>query len=58
MQTRLGRQLSVADTLHIPYALIIGPDEITQQQYTLKHLATGEQQTLDEAGLLVTLQGL
>ncbi len=58
MQTRLGRQLSAADTLHIPYALIIGPDEITQQQYTLKHLATGEQQTLDEAGLLATLQGL
>ncbi len=57
-QTRLGRQLSAADTLHIPYALIIGPDEITQQQYTLKHLTSGEQQTLDEAGLLAMLQGL
>lgn len=55
-QTRLGRQLSAADTLHIPYALIVGPDEIAQQTYTLKHLAMGDQQTLDEAELLTVLQ--
>jgi histidyl-tRNA synthetase len=42
--------------VHIPYALIIGPDEVTQGIYTLKHLASGEQQQLDEAGLLATLQ--
>ena len=55
-QTRLGRQLAYADDLHIPYALIIGPDEVTQRIYTLKRLASGEQQQLDEAGLLATLQ--
>ncbi len=55
-QTRLGRQLAYADDLHIPYALIIGPDEVTQRIYTLKHLASGEQQQLDEAGLLAALQ--
>ena len=55
-QTKLGRQLSTADSLHIPYALIIGPDEIQQQRYTLKNLATGEQTSLDEAGLLEVLQ--
>jgi histidyl-tRNA synthetase len=55
-QTRLGRQLANADDLHIPYALIIGPDEATQRLYTLKHLASGEQQQLDEAGLLAALQ--
>jgi histidyl-tRNA synthetase len=53
--TRLGRQLSTADGLHIPYALIVGPDELKQQQYGLKHLKTGEQQTLDEAGIIATL---
>jgi histidyl-tRNA synthetase len=53
---RLGRQLANADDLHIPYALIVGPDEVAQQHYTLKHLATGEQQQLDEAGLLVVLR--
>lgn len=55
-QTRLGRQLAAADELHIPYALILGPDEMARQAYTLKHLATGAQQTLDEATLVTTLQ--
>ena len=55
-QTRLGRQLSTATELNIPYALIIGPDEVAQQTYTLKNLATGEQQQLDEATLLTVLQ--
>jgi histidyl-tRNA synthetase len=54
-QARLGRQLSTAATLCIPYALIVGPDEVAQQTYTLKNLATGEQQQLDEAGLLTVL---
>jgi histidyl-tRNA synthetase len=53
---RLRRQLANADDLHIPYALIIGPDEVAQQTYTLKHLATGEQQHLSEAGLLARLK--
>ena len=52
---RLGRQIASADDLHIPYALIVGPDELAQQRYTLKHLATGAQQQLDEAELLATL---
>jgi len=54
-QARLGRQLATADDLHIPYALIVGPDEVAQQRYTLKQLATGTQQQLDEAELLATL---
>lgn len=54
-QTRLGRQLANADDLHIPYALILGPDEVAQQRYTLKNLRTGEQHQLDEAGLLAAL---
>jgi histidyl-tRNA synthetase len=53
---KLGRQLSTADTMHIPYALIVGPDELERQTYTLKHLATGAQQELDEAGLVAALQ--
>jgi len=53
---RLGRQLANADDLHIPYALIVGPDEVAQQRYTLKHLATGAQQQFDEAELLATLR--
>ncbi len=54
-QTRLGRQLQTADSMHIPYALVVGPDEVSQQQYQLKHLASGDQQPLDEAGVIAAL---
>jgi histidyl-tRNA synthetase len=57
-QARLGRQLAATDALRIPYALIMGPEEIARQAYTLKHLSTGDQQTLDEAGLLAALRTL
>lgn len=53
---KLGRQLATADTLHIPYALIIGLEEIVQQRYTLKRLATGDQYTYDATELIATLQ--
>ena len=49
---KLGRQLAAADDLQIPYALIIGSDELAREAYSLKHLASGNQQVLDEAGLL------
>lgn len=55
-QSKLKRQLSAADTQQIPYALILGPDEIERQRYTLKDLATGEQQSLEEDDLIATLQ--
>ena len=54
-QARLGRQLATVDDLGIPYALIIGSDELARQTYTLKQLASGAQHSLDEAGLLDAL---
>lgn len=54
-QARLGRQLQAADSMHIPYALIVGPDEVSNQTYQLKELSSGEQQLLDEAGLITAL---
>lgn len=54
-QARLGRQLAMVDDLQVPYALIIGSEELARQRYTLKHLASGAQQQLDEAGLLDVL---
>ncbi len=55
-QSKLGRQISAADSLQIPYVLIIGPDEVKRQTYTLKNLATGEQQTLAEDALIAALR--
>ena len=55
-QSKLGRQISAADSLQIPYVLILGPDEVERQTYTLKNLATGEQQTLAEDALIAALR--
>lgn len=55
-QTKLKRQLAVSSIQRISYALIVGPDEIMRNAYTLKDLANGEQQILDEAALTTTLQ--
>lgn len=55
-QGKLGRQLSTADSLQIPYVLILGPDEVERETYTLKNLATGEQQTLAEDALIAALR--
>ncbi len=55
-QSKLGRQISAADSLQIPYVLILGPDEVERQTYTLKNLATGEQQTLAEDAIIATLR--
>ena len=54
-QSKLGRQLAAADDMQIPYALIIGSDELARQAYSLKHLASGAQEVLDEAALLAHL---
>ncbi len=55
-QSRLKRQLSAADAQQIPHALILGPDEVERQRYTLKNLATGEQQALSEDDLIAALR--
>jgi histidyl-tRNA synthetase len=55
---KIGRQLAAAAAFHIPYAVILGPDEIVRQTYTLKHLDSGEQHTLDEAALLTALRSI
>lgn len=43
---KLDKQLKYADKLGIPYALVLGADEITQSVVTLKNLETRQQQTL------------
>ena len=42
---KLGAKLTYAAKLGIPFALIIGEDEIAANTVTVKNLATGEQQT-------------
>jgi histidyl-tRNA synthetase len=55
-QAKLPRQFAAAEALHIPFALIIGPDELARQTYTLKTLGTSKQEILDETRLIAALQ--
>lgn len=55
-QTKLKRQLAAAAAQRMSYALIIGPDEIVRQSYTLKNLGDGGQQVLDNDALIATLR--
>jgi histidyl-tRNA synthetase len=40
---KIKKQLSYADNKKIPFALLIGEDEMNQGLYTLKNLISGEQ---------------
>jgi histidyl-tRNA synthetase len=53
---RLGKQLRYADRKCIPYALILGPDELATGQVVLKELATGEQQAYSEEEAVARLK--
>lgn len=42
----LNKQLKYADRMQIPYAIILGPDEISADMLALKSLRTGEQSSI------------
>ncbi len=44
---KLGKKFGYADKLGIPYALVVGEDEIKSGKFKLKDLSTGEQQELE-----------
>lgn len=43
---KLGKQLKYADSINVPFACIIGENEIAEGKVTLKDLSSGEQQTV------------
>lgn len=50
--TKLDKQLKYADKKRIPYIVIIGPDEIKNNQLALKDMKTGKQITISQAELI------
>mgnify|MGYP003329623803 CR=1 FL=1 len=54
-QTKLKKQLSIANAQNVQNVLIVGSDEIEKKRYTLKNLSTGDQVVLDEDALIRTL---
>ncbi|MBS1512735.1 MAG: histidine--tRNA ligase [Bacteroidetes bacterium] len=51
-ETKIGRQFNFAEKKNIPYAVIIGSEEMKQQACQVKDLATGKQETMDIDSLI------
>ena len=47
---------SYVDSLNIPYCIVIGQDEVDKGQYTLKNMATGEQELLSMDEIVAKLK--
>jgi histidyl-tRNA synthetase len=48
---KLGKQMKYASTRKIPYAAILGGDEIARGEVTIKNLETGDQQSVARAAV-------
>ncbi len=48
---KVGKQFQYADKRLIPFAVLVGDQEINSNSYTLKNLVTGEQVSVDYEGL-------
>ena len=52
----LGKQFKTADKKGIPYALVIGRQELDSEQYKLKNLRTGEEETHSLTRIITLVQ--
>jgi histidyl-tRNA synthetase len=50
-KAKFDKQFKYAEKKNIPYVVIIGTEELANQQCTIKQLATGEQKTISFAEL-------
>jgi histidyl-tRNA synthetase len=53
---KLGRQMKYAAAKAIPFAAILGGDEIARGEVTVKNLQTGEQQSVPRASVAASLR--
>ena len=54
-EQKLGKKFKQADNIKVDYVIIIGEDEIANNQITLKNMKTGEQQMLKIEDAIETL---
>ena len=48
---KLGDQIKTASKQHVPYCIVVGVDELTQDRFAVRDLATGEEETFSLADL-------
>jgi len=54
--TRLGKQFSYADRMGALVVVVIGPDEITKAQVTVKDMQSGEQRSIERSEMVEFIQ--
>ncbi|AJH14152.1 histidine--tRNA ligase [Myroides profundi] len=55
-KAKVGKQFQFADKKGIPYAVLVGSQEMADQKYTLKELTSGEQEVLSLEELIAKLK--
>lgn len=55
---KMKKQMSYADSNHIPYVAIVGEDEIKENNITLKNMVTGEQNKLSVEACIEMIDSL
>ncbi|MDO5725540.1 MAG: histidine--tRNA ligase [Tissierellia bacterium] len=55
---KMGKKFKYADELNIPYAIVIGEDEIEQELYSLKDMQTGTQQKMSLEEIVKTIKSI
>ncbi len=53
---KLGKQFKLADQKQIPFAVVVGPEEVAGNTVQLKNMATGEQQQMQLEQVVQTVQ--
>ncbi len=48
---KMGKQMKYADKRNIPFTVLAGEEEMNKNKFTLKHMKSGEQSSLDFDGL-------
>jgi len=50
--TKLGKQFRFADRIDVEFVIVLGPDEISNNQVTIKHLKTGDQKSISRTEIV------
>lgn len=55
-EDKVGKSLEYANSLQIPYAILIGEEEIQKKKFKLKNMSSGEEKSLTELQLIKALK--
>src|SRR5262249_53573732 len=55
---KLGKQLKYADRKRIPFALVLGPDDLARGEVVVRDLRSGEQRSVARETVAAALHGL